>query len=308
MSNILINDIGFTKQPLLVFDSLLVESHKPDLLEATRRHIKKMLLVCILSEGGHANEIQECSENEIEDRAKDILDKFHTINNREHVAACFFRLLSEDSMGWTRNPPWRPKIIEALDSLLSDTLYKEWKVNTALQAHEKVPLFIDIVKKQEKDFYGALESLTSLESINIHRQKLMASINNKTGQFLLKPFLPLNTDALLADIYNDVQDYLEQKDSMAVMDAYTDAKEKMDQVIEILKLSRTSYSHSISEALEKRLLVMVEEDFSGNKATRPASVILEAQGKKYPFHIVGGHVNIGVLVKTWAQVMHMKQS
>ena len=184
-----------------------------------------------------------------------------------------------------------------MDSLLSDTLYKEWKVNTALQAHEKVPLFIDIVKKQEKDFYGALESLTNLESINIHRQKLMASINNKTGQFLLKPFLPLNIDALLADVYNDVQDYLEQKDSMAVMDAYTDAKEKMDQVIEILKLSRTSYSHSILEALEKRLLVMVEEDFSGNKATRPASVILEAQGKKYPFHIVGGHVNIGVLVK-----------
>ena len=109
MSNILINDIGFTKQPLLVFDLLLVESHKPDLLEATRRHIKKMLLVCILSEGGHANEIQECSENEIEDRAKDILDKFHTLNNREHVAACFIRLLVGIVWGGLEILHWRPK-------------------------------------------------------------------------------------------------------------------------------------------------------------------------------------------------------
>ena len=111
MSTGLLNDIDFTKQPLQVFDSLLVESHKPDLLEATRRQIKKMLLVSILSEGGHANEIQDCQENEIEDKAKDILDEFHTIKNREHVAACFIRLLSEDGMGWTRNPPGAPKLL-----------------------------------------------------------------------------------------------------------------------------------------------------------------------------------------------------
>ena len=152
MSNNGLNDIDMKKPPLQAFDFILTENRNPDLLDVDKRKNKKLLLRCILSEGGHANEAQKCDEHEIEELTMVFLDKFHEMINRENIAACYMRLLSEDDMNWTRSTPWRPKIIGALDNLLTDTLYKEWKINPTLQAHEKVPLLVDVVRKQEKEY------------------------------------------------------------------------------------------------------------------------------------------------------------
>ena len=297
MSENVLDGINIAKQPLQAFDLVLVENRKPGLMAAEKRRNKALLFRCVLSEGGHAVDAEIHDDKEMEEVAMGLLDKFHEMTNRENVAACYARLLNENEMDWARSSPWRPKIIKAFDDLFSDSLYKEWKLNPKLQGHEKAPLLADMVKKQEKEFRAALDSLVSFESIGQHRQKLLSCINNKTGHFLLKPFLPTNVDTLLTDVYKYVQDYQEQKESLGVMDAYTYAKDKIKQVSYTLKEFKTSYCLSIAEILDNHLLMMVEQSFSSNKAARPASIEIEAQAKKYPLHNVDGSINVGLVVK-----------
>lgn len=289
--------INITKEPLKAFDLVLVDNRERGLPSAEKRKNKILILRCILSVGGHAVEAEINDDKEIEEVAMRFLDRFHEMKNRENVAACYARILNEDEMEWARSSLWRPKIIKAFDDLLSDSLYKEWKLNPKLQGHEKAPLLADIVKKQDKEFRAALDSLVSLESLGQHRQKLLSCINNKTGQFLLKPFLPINVDTLLTDVYKCVQDYQEQKESVGVMDAYSDAKDRIKYISYILKNFQTSYCLSIAEVLDNRLLMMVEQSFSNNKAARPASIELDAQAKKYPLHNIGGNINVSLIVK-----------
>jgi hypothetical protein len=292
-----INGIDIVKQPLQTFDLILTRNRKPGILASEKRKNKALLFRCILSEGGYIDDAESYSDKDVEAVALELLDRFHEMKNRENVSACYARLLNDDEMNWIQSSPWRPKIIKIFDDLFSDSLYKEWKLNPKLQGHEKALFLADITKKQEKDFHAALDSLVSLESVGKHRQKLLSCINNKTGQFLLRPFLPVSVETLLTDVYRFVQDYQEQKESISVMDAYTAAKEKIRQVSITLREFQTGYSHSIADIFDNNLLQIIEQNFSSNKAARPANIEIEAQSKKYPLHNIGGNINVGLVVK-----------
>jgi len=283
--------------PIQAFDKCLFEIRKPNLLEGEIKNHRKMLLRCILAIGGYPDLAHQCEKKDVEQEAMNMLDKFHLMQNKEVVAICYMRVIRDSHSEWARNAPWRPKIIQAIDSLFANNNYKEWNINIDDLAHQKMSQLIDAVIKQEKALTDALDALTSIETLGYQRKKMMSCLNNKTGRLLFRPFLPGNVESLLADVFNYVQDYVGKKDTIEAVDAHMNAIEKVHQVASALEAFRTSYSVMIGENLDKKLLALLESDFTENKANQPASIIVEPCLKKYPLHNAGGKINIGMFVR-----------
>jgi len=283
--------------PIQAFDKCLFEVRKPNLLEGEIKSHRKMLLRCILAVGGYPDIARQCEEKDVEQEAMNKLDQFHLMQNKEVVAICYMRVIRDSHSEWAQNAPWRPKIIQAIDGLFANNNYKEWNINIDDLAHQKMSQLIDAVIKQEKALIDALDALTSIETLSYQRQKMMSCLNNKTGRLLFRPFLPGNIESLLADVFSYVQDYLGKKDTIEVVDSYMSAIEKVHQVASTLESFQTSYSILIGENLDKKLLALLETDFSENKANQPAAIVVEPCLKKYPLHNTEGKINIGMIVR-----------
>lgn len=293
----LVESLEIETRPIQAFDRLVIETRETNLAKENLQRLQKLAIRAILSIGGHADVAVSCPDNEIEERALDILDKFHVMQKKAIVAVCFMRLFPESQMKWVTLPPWRPKIITALDTIFKSDAYKEWKIDQSLQPHQKISLLSDVILRQEKTLKDSVAALTSLDTLGLQRQKLMSCLNNKTGRLVFHPFLPGNIESLLADVYSSVQDYLQEKESIDVIDAYTNAIETIERVSTILQSFQTVASVIIAGNLKSRLIRLLEGDFSRNKATQAANLAVEARVKKYPLHDRGRKINIGLLVR-----------
>jgi uncharacterized protein len=281
--------------PLKTFDQILY-IEKQENSPKWQKHQKKMILRCLLALGGNTKSAINCADNEVEILAKEALDKHVSLNNREIVAMCYLRLLLDDDMSWASKPPWRPKIIDFIDALFENSIYKEFKIDPGLQTHEKIPLLREIILKQEALLKASLDALTSLERISSHRQKLMTAINNRIGKRLIKPLLPNNIESLLNDIYEKIEVYIEQRESTNVIDAFSDTVNNINEFINILETKNTSYDKIIALKFKDTLLALLEDDFTNNKAAQPAALSVEANAKKYPLHIIGNQIKLGIII------------
>jgi len=285
------------KDPLKTFDLAINLSKADGITPGDQKHYKKLILRCILFLGGRKDVAESVEDENVENCAKDALDKFQEMQNKEIIAACYMRLMAEPEMAWVTLPPWRPKVVEFLDEVLGSETYKEWKINKDFMAHEKVPLLTEVVTKQEKTLIAAFESLTSLNQLLSHRQNLMEALRNKTGRIIMRPFLPIPTEALLKELYKKIEIYIEQRESLGGIDAYHEAKESIKRFSEQMTGNGTYYSKLIGLELETRFTTILDDDFANNKAAQPATVCIEARAKKYPLHLVGNTVNLGFIVR-----------
>jgi hypothetical protein len=285
----------FENRPIQAYDAMLALSRIPDLYEGIQKRTKKLLLRCIMRISGTVKSYKDCDDEAVEETARNALDHFALLENKVVVAACYLRLLTEDNCDWACNPPWRPRIVQLLDKVLGDVVYRELKI-AAEQAHEKVVHLAEAVRSQERALAKAAETLTSLEMLSQHRQKLMECLNNKSGQLLFQPFLPQDFSANLGETYKAIERYRSQRGDVGVIDAYDSAIAEIDEFTASLANFDTIYSSMLASKLSGKLRLVIKDDFTKNKAAQPADVKAEARNKKYPLHIVGVPFNLGITV------------
>lgn len=283
--------------PLLLFDQLLGQCKLEELTHGQQKRIKKQILRCILSIAGLTDNALNCADDEVEDKAKESLDKHFEMHNKDIVTACYLRLMAFDQMDWVCLPPWRPKVIGFLEAQLNNDITKDLKIYPHSQAHEITPILIDAVLKQEIALENAIQTLTSLDQHQNNRNRLMATLNSRLGRVILRPFLPDNLDHHIGDLYLSIENYLKQRESLGIIDAHSDAVASITDFKKLLNSFGTAYSIKIGDSLGNKLLDLIEYDFSNNKASQPAKVTLETRAKKYPLHLVGNEINISFIVK-----------
>ena len=283
----------FTEHPIQTFDAMVLLCRTPKLYEGLQKRAKKLLLRCILILSGT---LTSSDDENVEELAKGALDHHSLLKNKKIVAACYLRLLSEESCQWASLPPWRPKIIELLDSALASETYHEWKVPDGM-AHEKAVRLSEAVHDQEQLLKEAIETLTSFEMLSKHRQNIMALLNSKSGKVLFQPFLPEHFGSKLGEVYKVLERYWSQREDVGIIDTHTSTISEIQCLKTILANFGTIYSQNLANTLVEKFLWLVEDDFSKNKAAQPANMKAEARNKKYPLHFVGEFINLGIIVR-----------
>lgn len=214
--------------------------------------------------------------------------------NKKIIATCLARLLGEESFHWLSDPPWRPKVISLIDEQLSEELYSEWKINSQMMSHEKTGILAEKIKNIEKTLEGAVASLTSLDQLNSHRQRLFGAINSKSGKVLIKPFLPYEIEALLSELFMRANNYIVQRTSLNVIEARIRLIEESQHFDAALNKHKTTFSILLIEKISKKLIEMVEADFSNTSVAKPAELAVSQFEKKYPLHLRENTISLSI--------------
>jgi hypothetical protein len=280
------------QDPLLAIDRLIQSTRDAGEVTSEQELLIDYALRAILSIAG----VTHVEDRSIRDLARAVLDDLPGLQKKQLIAACFLRLLPENGMQWLTDTPWRPRVINLLDHCLSHDVYPIYRIDEGLQAHEKISPLIEATRSYQGELRRALLSLTSLELLKRHRQSTMKALNSKMGRFLVHPFLMENIEARLDELYTRVQNYIEQRENLGVVDAHERAMEEIQQFIDHTVEKGSIYSLWFSELLGNRLLTLVGTDFASNKAAQPAQLTVRAIEKKYPFHLVNHTVRLGFVI------------
>ncbi|MDD3473369.1 MAG: AAA family ATPase [Syntrophaceae bacterium] len=272
------------------FDDIIRRCRKTTASDSTKSEIRRLVCQGILS----LSEDNDTTGDE--QKALIFLDQLKQQKNRQKIAICMLRLISEKDLTWLNNKVWRPKLISLFDYEFEQDLYVDRKIDKKLLGHEKFDLLCNIVNDTERRLTDSIDLLTSFDQINTHRQNLMGIINSRVGRILIRPFLPSKIEALLGESYKRLEKYLLRRDDIGVLDAYSGAEEELTQFVTALSAKGSLYSMWLADGVGRKLQMLLNEDFRSNKAAQPAQLHVEAIDKKYPFHLAGSTINLNFRV------------
>lgn len=277
---------------LKALDLTIQVGRKFELTNNQQAEYRKLILRSLLAVAAYNAE-----DDDTESAVLEMLDNYRAITSGKLVGVCLLRLLAEQpTMTWITDQTWRPKVITLLDFQFAEDLYRDWKIDPNLMSHEKIPQLIQRIKESDDQLREAVQSLTSLDRIQPHRQKLMNLVNRRVGKILLSPFLPDNLLPLLGELYTKVLDYLDKGDSIELLDSHKNAVEEINRFIRINETHGTIYSILLASDIGKKLQDLIKLNFVNNKATQPANIQIRERGKKYPLHSIGYETDIGFIV------------
>ncbi|MCQ3973996.1 MAG: hypothetical protein DPW09_11165 [Anaerolineae bacterium] len=274
-------------------DAVIQVSREGKQLEGQGKDSKKLALRALLLVAGSVID----TNSDVNKAALDMLDSHRGLASGKLVAVCLLRLLAEPNMGWLTENPWRPKVAALLDSQFSEDFYKEWRVDVNAMGHEKLDRLIQVVKEIDDKFYQAAQMLTSLERIKVQRQQLMQVIHQRANQTIILPFLLEDISSRLGELYTRVNAYIDERDSLQVLEVFESAIGEIDRFIQLTKTKNTIYSNVLASQVGEQLLLLIKKDFTDNKVAKPATVLVRVRDKKYPFHLVNHTIMIGLIVE-----------
>jgi len=211
------------------------------------------------------------------------------------VTATLWRLLQYHVTEWLHENPWRLVIINLIEQNYTEKLLDE-KQNKS-QAHEKIIILTEKLKEVEKAFFSAINHLTSLDRINPHREKMMRSIKNPLGQFVIMSFMPSDIEAKLGEVYKKVELYINNYNTNDVVIHFDKAFVTIDLLITQLADYHNLYCLTLSEMLQKKLKCFLMDHFSNSPAGKPSFLCIRHDEKKYPLDCAGNVLTISFNVK-----------
>jgi len=220
-----------------------------------------------------------------------------SLRNKQLLAACFLRLLPHRALGFLRVQPWRQRVVALVEEQCAETLYRDKNLNASLQAHEKLAGVAKLVSEQDGRLRSAINMLTSFDQLNAHRQRLMRVLNSELGKILHQPFLPEDIGPRLLDLFKHVEDYIDKRDDLAVIDAQRELAERACQLADDLEVQGSQYAVALAQGVARKIQELLEEDFGRNKAVQPGHVVLRTRSKKYPLRDVGRDLTLRLVVE-----------
>ena len=279
------------KNPLLAFESLIQGNRQND-PELSREEMKRLALRCILAIAG-----KPVKSVNVDDLSLEVLERPEEMKERRLVIGCFLRLLLEANTQWVSDPPLRRSVAELFDSELKD-LYRDRKIDSSTMAHEKIAKLTEIVKAVERNFLEALSTLTSLDRYDAQRHKVFSVLGSRPASHFIVPFLPNDFKAQLGEAYQRAENYLTRRDDLGIVDTLVATSEELEEIVQRFESDGTLYGQWLAENVGRKLLTLIEQDFSHNPAAQPAEVHIETRdSKKYPFHLANQMISLGFIVR-----------
>lgn len=216
-------------------------------------------------------------------------------NTQHLVVVTLWRLLQYPAMDWLYDNPWRLIVINLIEQCCPDKVLDDKQLKS--QAHEKLLSFAEKAKEVERTFLASLEHLTSLDRINIHREKLMRSIKSNLGQYIIMPFLPPDIEAQLGELYKKVELYMNHNGTTEILDYYEKTISTIDKIIASLETHKNLYANILTNHMLNKLKKMICENFNNSPAGKPSSISIAHDEKKYPLNRAGNSLTISLYVK-----------
>jgi len=281
---------------LQAFDEIIRVYNLSETTEHQRDNaLKKITCQALLVVAGYKwDEISEIEKLETE--CLSILGKSNLVSQAP-VVGLLFRLLISD-FPWVYEGKWRVKIIEFLSNACDQSLFKkDWKINLEGQGYVVIEELkiktLETIEKYEKD----LSMLTSLAVVDRQRTNLMRTMRDKGGTAIFSQFFPYNFNSELDELYTRVDAYINENDNWKLLSVYEHAQEQVQHVSDLLKGYQTTYAARLETGLISKLSALMIDNIQSNEASQPASVRIWVRDKKYPFHIPGNTLRIGLFVQ-----------
>jgi len=272
------------------FETILAEIEATDIAGDDR--VKKELIHAVAEILGI-----NVSADHQDDVLSNIFSLITTPNQKRWAAICLLRLLPCRAAGWLTEGLIRPKVVQLIESQFDDDLYKNRNEMSNLQNHEKIDRMIGVIREVKVNLKKAIDLFTNLDTVKVHRQRMMSVLNAKSGRILLQPFLPDNIESLLSDFYNRIEEYNRSKNGTNIVEARRKVNEDADRIEDVLASHGTRCSQLLRNEIVKRARTLLEQDFSSNEAAQPTVVVLKPKNKKYPLHTKNAKIQIGFLVE-----------
>jgi hypothetical protein len=225
------------------------------------------------------------------------ISKHSEIADRHVVAGYLLRILAEPSCTWLTEQPWRPKVLALLLAEHEQTLFNLPQLRNKTQGHEQIAAIRSLVLDLKSRVSSAVAELTSLSRLSTHRERLLAAVNGKPGAFVIKPFLPQEALAHLQELYERASIYIQTREQPEVIDAFHSFEEQANRSRLALHGQAGEYITLLGDDVIERLINLVNQDFSTNKAIQPASLTATPVVKTYPFHVANAVLSFRVQIR-----------
>ena len=142
------------------------------------------------------------------------------IQHRYLLSALLLQLLAEQGCTWLHDSSWRLSVVDFLEDVLPDTVFSAAQATSELQTHERLMRLEKAVHSFNNEFAKALGTQSTLEMIAAQQPPVMRLLNSPMYKALVEPLLPVDTAANLRELFVHLRQYLQNRDSHSVVDAY----------------------------------------------------------------------------------------
>jgi hypothetical protein len=157
-----------------------------------------------------------------------------------------------------------------------------------------------VIGKTKRHWKGQTILLDAIEFLiyrPLSRTWLDRVLKSKMGRLLHQPFLPEDVSPRLLDLFGHVEDYLDKRDDLSVIDAQRDLAESTCKVADELEAHGSQYAVALALGVAHKIQELLEEDFGRNKAVQPGYVSVRPRSKKYPLREVGRDLTLRLVVE-----------
>lgn len=223
------------------------------------------------------------------------------LRQKEFISACLLRTLSrKPDIFWDLSKAsLRNKVCALFDQSLSE-IYTSLDINSKDDNNEKLQKLQDIERDLLNGFHALNSSISSIEECLTIKSKFMRLLYaEKSNYFVVSQFTDgalIERDRVLS-LFQLLEDYMDSSSVESVVQSYRNIQKEYSCYIQEIDANSSNLTCACLGTLFNTILSTVQEDFDSRDELVPTEVEAEASEKKYPFHMEGREINIGILAK-----------
>ena len=229
-----------------------------------------------------------------EEDALSAISNCRNSNKKRLVAAALWRLIPYRSTQWLTERAWRLKIVTLMEEAFPEIQLDD---KGKLQAHQKIEEMTKKLSEIERELKGSLDLLTSFDQFKSHKEKMLKVLNKPLGQILIKQFLVDDVIAQIGEIYKKIDIYIGNYNTLEVIESHKYAIRAVAIFKESLQIKKSYYANIISNQMLDKLHEMLENHLAQNVLAKPSEITVRKFDKKYPLHVTGNRILIGIVVE-----------
>ena len=216
---------------------------------------------------------------------------------KKFIAVCLLRLLCRNLDAIWKNRDFRTKTCILFDNQIS-SIYRNLDITESDPNHEKLEKLLETEQSVLKSFGDLTDSIVSLHTVPVIREKFMRTLNFQQNKLFLEQFVTrslINTGRInqifeTAQIYNEspIEDrFVSHQDMENVFAAFLRDAEKDGSI----------FTEQCIVAPIQKIYDYIQEDFKNNDASKPTTVAISPLDRKYPLHEIDKQVELKFRVK-----------
>lgn len=227
-----------------------------------------------------------------------IFDKTWSNSERRFIAICLLRLLALNNECIETDKDFYVKTFSIFDEVLSEDIYKKYKVSKKEQNFEKANKLKDVVPDVEKNISDVIESINDIDNVEKIQNSVLKTLNSPIVKSITHPFC---TKKLIKNKVSDIFEALKKyknSDEFNIVEEYENSKQEIENFVIEARKNNTKYNKYLIQIVE-RMKEKLEQDFQKSNASQPAKLKIIELDKKYPFNQKGNDLDLKFIIENY---------